>query len=469
MFKENRKLLVLLLKCADVAAALCCIFMAYQLRFYVLGGQAGEMGLWGHLRLMALGVPVGLLFYHWFELYDVFRYKSIILEAEKVAAANLCNVGVLFLASFLAHQDNISRLAVLLFALLNTLFTGGLRVGIRLFLRRLRRQGRQRTKVLIAGWNPMAGEYVDKIGGDGAFGYEVIGYLRDQPADTQGRQVPWLGKLELVAGLLQQGGVDEVVIALDYDELRRLGGVVEACEWEGVKSSLLPFYAQYLPAKPYVDDLGGLPLLNLHRIPLDNPVNALVKRGMDLVGAAAMLAVLSPLMAATALCIRLSSPGPVIYRQQRVGRNRKPFTMYKFRSMRVEGNDDMTTWGTRQDSRRTRFGAFIRKFSIDELPQLVNVLKGDMSLVGPRPERPFFVEKFRDEVPLYMLKHRVRPGITGWAQVNGWRGDTSILERIKCDLFYIENWSLLLDLKILCLTLVRGVVNPSEQLTQGKD
>ena len=272
-----------------------------------------------------------------------------------------------------------------------------------------------------------------------------------------------------MAELLRQGGVDEVVIALDGDEVRRLGGLAEACAWEGVRASLLPFYAQYLPTNLYVEDLDGLPLLNLHRIPLDNPLNALVKRAFDLAGAAALLVLCSPVMAAAALGIRLSSPGPVIYRQQRVGRNRKLFTMYKFRSMRVEGNADATTWGTRQDSRRTRFGALLRKLSIDELPQLVNVLKGEMSLVGPRPERPYFVEKFRDEVPLYMRKHRVRPGITGWAQVNGWRGDTSILERIKCDLYYIENWSLALDIKILFLTLVRGVVNPSEQLTPGKD
>ena len=464
MSKEKRRLAVLLLKCADIAMALLCIFLAYQLRFSVLRGQMGAVGLLHYLRLMAVGIPMSFLLYHWFELYDIFRYKSMITEVEKVIAANLCNVAVLFLVSFLTHQDNISRLTILLFALFNALFTGGMRVGIRLSLRRLRRKGRQRSRILIAGWNGMAGEYVDKILGDDAFGFEVIGYLRDQPADTQNRPVEWLGKLEQLALMLQQGGIDEVVIALDYDEFRRLGGVVEACEWEGVKASLLPFYAQYLPANPYVDDLGGLPLINLHQIPLDNPVNALVKRVFDLLVAAAMLVVLSPLMAATAICIRLSSPGPVIYRQQRVGRNRKPFVMYKFRSMRVEGNEDMTTWGTRRDNRRTRFGAFIRKFSIDELPQLFNVLKGEMSLVGPRPERPFFVEKFRDEVPLYMLKHRVRPGITGWAQVNGWRGDTSILERIKCDLFYIENWSLMLDIKILCLTLLRGVVNPSEQL-----
>ena len=174
--------------------------------------------------------------------------------------------------------------------------------------------------------------------------------------------------------------------------------------------------------------------------------------------------VLSPLLLVTAVGVRLTSPGPVIYKQLRVGRNKKEFMMYKFRSMRVDGNADMTTWGGRADSRRTAFGTFIRKCSIDELPQLFNVLKGDMSLVGPRPEREYFVQKFREEVPLYMLKHLVRPGITGWAQVNGWRGDTSIVERIKCDIYYIENWSFLLDLKILIMTVFKGIINPEEEL-----
>ena len=469
MSKETERLAALLLKCADGAAAVFCIFAAYWLRFSVLQGQAGALGLGHYLRLLAVAIPVELVLYHWLDLYDLFRYRPLAAVWGKVAAAGLCNVGVLFLVSFLTHQDDISRLTLGLFGLCTALATGGVRTGIQLALRRRRRRGALRTRVLIAGWNGMTAAYLDKITEEAALGYQVLGYLRDTPADTQGRQVPWLGKLEQVAELLRQGGVDEVVIALDGDEFRRLGGLAEACAWEGVRASLLPFYAQYLPTNLYVEDLDGLPLLNLHRIPLDNPLNALVKRAFDLAGAAALLVLCSPVMAAAALGIRLSSPGPVIYRQQRVGRNRKLFTLYKFRSMRVEGNADATTWGTRQDSRRTRFGALLRKLSIDELPQLVNVLKGEMSLVGPRPERPYFVEKFRDEVPLYMRKHRVRPGITGWAQVNGWRGDTSILERIKCDLYYIENWSLALDIKILFLTLVRGVVNPSEQLTPGKD
>ena len=204
--------------------------------------------------------------------------------------------------------------------------------------------------------------------------------------------------------------------------------------------------------------------INLRRVPLDNLLNSFVKRMFDIVASLLGLVILSPFLLAVAIGVKITSPGPIIYKQERVGRNKKIFTMYKFRSMAVEGNADTTTWGTRDDPRRTRFGAFLRKYSIDELPQLYNVLRGDMSLVGPRPERPFFVEKFREEIPLYMIKHLVRPGITGWAQVNGWRGDTSIEKRIECDIHYIENWSFLLDIKILFLTVFRGFVNQSEDM-----
>ena len=240
--------------------------------------------------------------------------------------------------------------------------------------------------------------------------------------------------------------------------------IIDTCEKEGVKSSLLPFYTKYLPTRPYIDVVEGLPLINLRRVPLDNLVNGFLKRSFDILVSFVGLVLLSPVLLVVAIGVKCSSPGPVIYQQTRIGRRKKEFTMYKFRSMSLENNADMTTWGTRKDNRRTGFGAFLRKYSIDELPQLWNVLKGDMSLVGPRPERPFFVEKFREEIPLYMMKHLVRPGITGWAQVNGWRGDTSIEERIKCDIYYIENWTFLFDIKILFLTIFKGIVNKSEDL-----
>ena len=209
-----------------------------------------------------------------------------------------------------------------------------------------------------------------------------------------------------------------------------------------------------------MDDLDGLSVIDTRRVPLDNWVKSALKRAFDVVFAMAAIVVTSPVMLVAVVMIKLTSPGPVIFRQERVGLNRKTFMMYKFRSMHVQTDDEeREQWTTKNDSRKTKWGALMRKTSIDELPQFFNVLKGDMSVVGPRPERPFFVEKFREEVPRYMIKHQVRPGITGWAQVNGLRGDTSIEDRIAHDLYYIENWTFGFDLRIIFLTVFKGLVN----------
>lgn len=222
----------------------------------------------------------------------------------------------------------------------------------------------------------------------------------------------------------------------------------------------MPDYHNIIPTKPYTEDLQGLPVVNIRYVPLSNTFNAMLKRIVDIFGALVAIILFSPVMLFSCIMIKLTSPGPLIYRQTRVGLHNKPFEMYKFRSMEVQTEEkEKKAWTVKNDPRVTGFGKFMRHTSIDELPQLFNILKGDMSLVGPRPERPFFVEKFREEIPRYMVKHQVRPGLTGWAQVNGYRGDTSIRKRIDCDLYYIENWTLGLDFKILFLTFFKGFVN----------
>lgn len=463
MFKGNRRLMQGLLKFSDMALELCAILLAYALRFFVFHGQPEKIGLDFYLWMMVLAIPVYFILYGLFELYDFARYQSVLTETEKVIQVNIIGGIFLFLVSFFLRVVDVSRMVILLFVVINTVFALLSRAAIRMYLRAMGKQRRNMIHLLIVGWNDVSGEFYKKITDNLHFGYEVVGFLDDRSVDATEGNLPYLGTTQKLDELLQSGKIDQVVISLDDSGFQRLGRIIESCEKEGVKSCLLPFYARYLPARPYVDEIDGMPLINLHHTPLDNPLNRFVKRAFDLSVALVLTVLLSPLMLITALCIRLSSPGPVIYRQERVGRNKKNFVMYKFRSMRVNDNADMTTWGTSNDSRRTKFGTLIRKLSIDELPQLFNVIKGDMSIVGPRPERPFFVEKFRDEVPLYMLKHLVRPGITGWAQVNGWRGDTSIVERVKCDLFYIENWSFLLDIKILLLTITCGIVNRTEK------
>ena len=232
------------------------------------------------------------------------------------------------------------------------------------------------------------------------------------------------------------------------------------CEKAGVHTKFIPDYNHVIPTKPYTEDLDGLPIIHVRHVPLSSSLNNAVKRTIDVVGSLFGLIILAIPMLIVALIIKITSPGPLIFKQERIGLHNKAFQMYKFRSMRVQdASEEKKAWTTKNDPRVTPIGKFMRKTNIDELPQLVNVLRGDMSLVGPRPERPFFVKKFQEVIPRYMIKHQVRPGMTGWAQVNGYRGDTSIVKRIECDLYYVENWTLWLDFKILFLTFFGRSVN----------
>ncbi len=463
MIKENQRLLNWLLKLADVSIAILVMPVAYYIRFDLLYGRPG-IGPGYYMQLLVVILPLYLLLYYQFNLYDPFRYKSLLSEVRRVVQANGVGLLLIFVLNFFLREVDVSRLTIVIFSALNTALTSLIRVSLRKTLRVLREKGYNIKHLLLVGWNESTGDFFDRITANKQFGYQIEGYLSDKVRQVGNRSILYKGTISHLADLLDHEEIDEVIISLDYDEFPLLAEIIEVCENEGVKSNLLPFYTKYLPSKPYIDDIDGLPLINIRHIPLDNFLYSFLKRAFDIVASALGLVALSPLLLVTAVGVRLTSPGPVIYKQLRVGRNKKEFMMYKFRSMRVDDNADMTTWGGRADSRRTAFGTFIRKCSIDELPQLFNVLKGDMSLVGPRPEREYFVQKFREEVPLYMLKHLVRPGITGWAQVNGWRGDTSIVERIKCDIYYIENWSFLLDLKILIMTVFKGIINPEEEL-----
>lgn len=256
--------------------------------------------------------------------------------------------------------------------------------------------------------------------------------------------------------------VDEIVIALEPQEADRVPGILSFADKEGIYVSLIPFYSDYIPVHPEIDSIGRSRLINLRATPLDNIGLAILKRTGDVLLSAFGILLLSPLLIAAAVGVKLSSPGPVFFRQERVGRDKKTFFMLKFRSMRVNAEED-TAWSKDVDPRRTKFGSFIRKYSIDELPQLFNVFKGDMSLVGPRPEIPFYVRRFKETVPLYLVRQQVRPGMTGWAQIHGLRGDTSIEERVEYDIWYIENWSLWLDIKILLATVFRGKFKNEEK------
>ncbi len=277
---------------------------------------------------------------------------------------------------------------------------------------------------------------------------------------TEYRGVKVLGRIDNLEIILPQNRLDEIIITLGLAEYHKLERIVKMCEKSGVHTKFVPDYNKVIPSRAYTEDVQGLPVVNIRRVPLNDPLNRWMKRVVDIFGALVAIIIFSPVMLITSVAIKATSPGPLIFVQERVGLHNRPFRMYKFRSMVVQSEEtEKGEWTTQNDPRVTPVGKFIRKTSIDELPQLFNVLKGNMSLVGPRPERPQFVEKFKEEIPRYMIKHQVRPGITGWAQVNGYRGDTSIYKRIEYDLYYIENWTLGLDMKIIILTFIKGFVN----------
>ena len=307
----------------------------------------------------------------------------------------------------------------------------------------------------------MAAQYLLALEHNPYYSFRVDGYLAARA--NPGLNARYLGGYDKLEVTLDDPTIDEVVVALDADETRLLTRVFAASDKHGTRITMVPYYNDYLPARPTIDVLGDCKLINVRQTPFDNILNAFIKRLMDVVGSLVLIVLTSPIMLAVAIGVKLSSPGPVIFKQERVGLNKRPFMMYKFRSMRVN-TEENSAWSTNSDPRKTRFGSLIRKFSLDELPQFFNVLKGDMSLVGPRPEIPYHVEHFKEEIPRYLVRQQVRPGLTGWAQINGLRGDTDIAERIRYDIWYIENWTVALDIKILFRTVFGGKMVNDEKL-----
>lgn len=458
MIKENQRLFNRLNVLSDGIWIFFSMLAAYWIRFVFFHGQiALPFRYYVYLGLTL--IPIYLFTFAAFGLYESFRRKRLYQELRNLFWACLLDFILLQTFLFLFKTIHVSRGALAAFFVLSIGGLGAKRVFLRLVLRHYRQMGYNQKHVLIVGDSSMAQRYWEKVRKNRELGYHVTGYLAPQP----GWDGPaYLGTLEDLPGLLKHYSPDEVVAALPPEGFHRTPALIEACEKAGIKLSIIPFYAEYMPSNPQFDDLDGIPLMNIRRIPLDNWGNAFMKRAIDIVGSLLLITLTSPLMLIAAVGVKLSSPGPVIFKQERVGRNNKPFYMYKFRSMRSNAKQN-TGWSKDRDNRKTPFGALIRKCSIDELPQFFNVLKGEMSLVGPRPEVPYYVEQFKEEIPLYMVKHQVRPGITGWAQVNGLRGDTSIKARIEHDLYYIEHWNLAFDIRILFLTLFKGLVN-SEKL-----
>ena len=447
MIRENQQLLNQFNVFTDAVAAFLAMLVSYWLRFSLFRGIKG-LPFNYYVWLGVVAAALTLVVFAVAGLYESFRTVRFHVEAGRVAVLELLVALIIMAAMFVLRLGETSRWSVVFFYGIATLLLLGKRVCIRLLLRRYRAMGYNQKRVLLVGHGESAEAYVKRVANDRNLGYQVLGYVAD---NRKWGKLPYCGTYGQLEEIFRREKPDEVVVALPTEEGRWMKKIINACEKDGTKLSVVPSYVKYMPANPQVDSVNGLPLINLRRIPLDNVGNAFIKRTADIVCALLLIVLTSPLMLIAAIGVKLSSPGPVIFKQERVGKDKKPFYMYKFRSMKVNSSQN-TGWSKNEDNRKTWFGSLIRKCSVDELPQFFNVLKGDMSLVGPRPELPYFVEQFREEIPRYMVKHQVRPGITGWAQVNGFRGDTSISKRIEYDLYYIENWSPAFDLRILLMT-----------------
>lgn len=393
-------------------------------------------------------------------LYMPKRKAKFATELAKLFQAHLFSIFVLLSVLYTVKFVDISRLFLFIFFLLAVFLTSLYRYLVKQSLRHFRRKGFNKQFVLIAGAGKVGRRYYQTLQRHPEFGLEVVGFLDDYCTQLEDGYKPILGKLNGLEKMLSTKLIDEVIIALPLIVYPKYREIIAKCEKAGVRVSIIPDFYDILPATPYFQSIGGLPVIGIRDVPLDEASNRVFKRGFDIVFAVIAILMTSPIMLLITVVLKLTSPGPIIFKQERVGLNRRTFYMYKFRSMKhmPKADSDMQ-WTTEDDPRRTKFGSLLRKTSLDELPQFFNVLKGEMSVVGPRPERPYFVDQFKEEVPKYMIKHHVRPGITGWAQVSGLRGDTSISERIEHDLFYIEHWTILFDMKIIFKTVINGFVN----------
>ena len=408
------------------------------------------------LFVVCLLCLVASFLYSYYSVYSPMRTKSPLYFVARIFLVHCELFAVTLMGLYLiVHEEKVGWYTTWLLSsvFFSTLIIIAKKIFMITVLHTLRIKNKNIKHILlVTDSQEMADAYMEEILNNPQFGYSVIGYV----GNLNVIGLSHLGTTGNLDRILKEYHPDEVVMAFDNVRKKVITKYINICNNNCAKVLFVPSICGYFKSPRQVNVVGNLPLIDIRSTPLDNFGNQLCKRIVDIVGSLILIILTSPLMLFTAIGVKLSSPGPILFRQTRVGKNNEEFTMYKFRSMRVN-DSEQTGWSTENDPRKTRFGAFIRKCALDELPQFFNVLKGDMSLVGPRPEVPFYVEKFKKEIPLYMLKHTLRPGITGQAQIKGLRGDTSIQARINEDINYIENWTLLGDIRILLLTPLHAI------------
>ncbi len=465
MIQERHRKTAGLYLFTDLAATLAAFLAAWLLRFEfeVIPVTKNVPDFGPYLRLVPFVLVLWPMVFYFHGLYQSRRGRSRVDEVLTILLA-------VFLATVLlsvviawyrppaapgsSEYFTYSRAFLALFALVDLVAVSSTRIAVREGLRRIRSSGHNLQRILVVGAGLLGREITTKILAHREMGFEVVGFLDDDPgkAGTPICGVPVLGALRQAEDVLAAQRIDQVFITLPLEAHKKVLGLLDLMARECVEIKLVPDILQYATLKAALEDLDGTPVINLSQMPLQG-WNSMVKRAVDLCIAAAALVALLPVLPLVALAIWLEDRGPVFYRQERMGLDGRSFMILKFRSMRVDAEATSgPVWAIKDDPRRTHVGSVLRHWSLDELPQIWNVLTGDMSIIGPRPERPTFVREFKHKIPRYMLRHRVKSGITGWAQVHGWRGNTSIKKRIQYDLYYIQNWSLSLDFKILWMT-----------------
>lgn len=456
MIKSNQKYFNRLHVVLDAIIIAASYGLSWGIKFYDDGRT-----MMNHMYIVGLIciIPMYLILYLIFNVYSPKRVQTIKEEISNIIKSNTVGLVIFIMALYMLHQPHFSRQMMFIFYIINNTAEIIFRNLIRWVLRKIRNRGFNQKHILLVGYSRAAEGYIDRIKANSQWGYHIMGILDDNvKTGTKYRGEQVIGEISRLDDILLENELDEIAITLGIAEYAKLEKIVAICEKSGVHTKFIPDYNNFIPTRPYTEDLLGLPVINIRHVPLNGGFNKFIKRFTDIVGSFLLIILFSPIMLAVALAVKVSSKGPVIYKQERVGLHNRNFVMYKFRSMKINRCDELH-FTTQNDDRTTKIGRFIRKCSLDELPQLFNVLKGDMSLVGPRPERPEFVEQFKEQIPRYMIKHQVRPGMTGWAQINGYRGNTSIQKRIEYDLYYIENWTLWFDIAILFQTIFKGFVN----------
>lgn len=450
----------------DILIIILSYFLSWLIVIYYRDNTSiGVLPTNVYFAALIIIIPLLLISYAVLDLYNSTRTFNVASETIRIVEANIITLlfvnTLLFIGSKNPYFSNFSRVMIFTFGILNIIIEVLFRNIARYILKLFRKRGFNQKHILLVGYSDASFKFIDKIYKNPGWGYHIFGIVDDNhKIDSDYRNIKVIDKISNLNDLIQNNDFDEVVITLGLNEYDKLRNVVSVCEKCGIHTKFIPDYGTIIPTRPMTEDFDGLPVVNIRSVPLQKFFNRFIKRIIDIIGSIFGLVIFSWAFVIIAIAIKVTSKGPIIFKQERVGLHNKKFTMYKFRSMIEQSDaDEKKAWTIKDDPRTTKVGAFIRKISFDELPQFFNVLIGDMSLVGPRPEREQFVEEFRETIPRYMIKHQVRPGMTGWAQINGLRGNTEIDKRIQYDIWYIENWSLFLDIKILILTLFKGFVN----------